>query len=120
MSRPATDPENGHPEKLLEELGLYVYYVDSLDKLSGKAMRFSKKSEYALRALIELTKAYGGTPVRRYHIAAGQDIPIGYLQHILPALQHAGWLVHARGAQGEHAVVNPRAKLPLGHAVLLP
>ena len=28
-------------------------------------MRFSKKSEYGLRALIELTAAYGKDPIRR-------------------------------------------------------
>src|SRR5438034_1253300 len=55
-------------------------------------MRFSKKSEYALRALIELTKAYGGTPVRRHQIAERQNIPIVFLEQILLALKHAGLL----------------------------
>src|SRR2546428_487982 len=48
-------------------------------------MRFSKKSEYALRALIELTKAYGGTPVRRHQIAERQNIPIVFLEQLLLA-----------------------------------
>src|SRR5438132_12031683 len=80
-------------------------------------MRFSKKSEYALRALIELTKAYGGTPVRRYQIAERQNIPIVFLEQILLALKHAGLLASTRGAQGGHVLIKPPAKVTLGQVI---
>src|SRR5437870_10313958 len=80
-------------------------------------MRFSKKSEYALRALIELTKAYGGTPVRRHQIAERQNIPIVFLEQILLALKHAGLLASARGAQGGYVLIKPPAKVTLGQVI---
>ena len=80
-------------------------------------MRFSKKSEYALRALIELTKAYGGTPVRRYQIAERQNIPIVFLEQILLAMKHAGLLASTRGAQGGYALIKPPAKVTLGQVI---
>jgi len=80
-------------------------------------MRFSKKSEYALRALIELTKAYGGAPVRRYQIAERQNIPIVFLEQILLALKHAGLLASARGAQGGYALIKPPTKVTLGQVI---
>ena len=80
-------------------------------------MRFSKKSEYALRALIELTRAYGGTPVRRHQIAERQNIPIVFLEQILLALKHAGLLASARGAQGGYALIKPPTKVTLGQVI---
>src|SRR5438309_11719132 len=80
-------------------------------------MRFSKKSEYALRALIELTKAYGGTPVRRHQIAERQNIPIVFLEQILLALKHAGLSASARGAQGGYVLIKPPAKATLGQVI---
>src|SRR5205807_8503668 len=80
-------------------------------------MRFSKKSEYALRALIELTKAYGGTPVPRHQIAERQNIPIVFLEQILLALKHAASLPSARGAQGGHALIKPPTRVTLGQVI---
>src|SRR5881409_595687 len=80
-------------------------------------MRFSKKSEYALRALIELTKAYGGTPVRRHQIAERQNIPIVFLEQLLLALKHAGLVASTRGVQGGYALIKPPSKVTLGHVI---
>ena len=80
-------------------------------------MRFSKKSEYALRALIELTKAYGGTPLRRHEIAERQHVPIVFLEQILLAMKHAGLLASTRGAQGGYALIKPPAKVTLGQVI---
>ena len=42
-------------------------------------MRFSKKSEYGLRAMIELTQNYGQGLVQRKLLAERQNIPLGFL-----------------------------------------
>ena len=55
-------------------------------------MRFSKKSEYALRALTELTEHYGHDLLQRQQIAERQHIPIEFLEQILLALKNAGLL----------------------------
>jgi Rrf2 family protein len=80
-------------------------------------MRFSKKSEYGLRALIELTAAYGQEPVPRHQIAAEQHIPVVFLEQILLALKHAGVLASTRGASGGYALIKPPAKVTLGQVI---
>jgi Rrf2 family cysteine metabolism transcriptional repressor len=80
-------------------------------------MRFSKKSEYGLRALIELTAAYGQEPLRRHQIAARQRIPIVFLEQILLALKHAGLLASTRGAAGGYALIKAPSKVSLGRVI---
>jgi Rrf2 family transcriptional regulator, cysteine metabolism repressor len=80
-------------------------------------MKFSKKSEYGLRALIELTAAYGKDPIRRHQIAERQHIPIVFLEQILLALKHAGLLASTRGAAGGYALIKPPSKVTLGQVI---
>ena len=80
-------------------------------------MKFSKKSEYGLRALIELTAAYGKDPLRRHQIAERQKIPIVFLEQILLALKHAGLLASTRGASGGYALIKPPSKVTLGQVI---
>src|SRR3979490_3193691 len=80
-------------------------------------MKFSKKSEYGLRALIELSATYGGEPLRRKRIADRQNIPVVFLEQILLARKHAGLLASTRGASGGYALIKPPAKVTLGRAI---
>ena len=80
-------------------------------------MKFSKKSEYGLRALIELTAAYGKDPIRRHQIAERQHIPIVFLEQILLALKHAGLLASTRGASGGYALIKPPSQVTLGQVI---
>jgi Rrf2 family protein len=79
-------------------------------------MKFSKKSEYGLRALIELTKSYG-QPITRREIGERQNVPVVFLEQILLRLKHAGLLASTRGAQGGYALIKPPAKVTLGHVI---
>ena len=69
-------------------------------------VKFSKKSEYGLRALIELTKNYGH-PITRQQIGERQNVPVVFLEHILLRLKHAGLVASTRGAQGGYALIKP-------------
>ena len=80
-------------------------------------MHFSKKSEYGLRALIELTKSYGRDPLPRHQIAERQHIPIVFLEQILLALKHAGLLASTRGASGGYALIKPPSQVTLGQVI---
>jgi Rrf2 family cysteine metabolism transcriptional repressor len=80
-------------------------------------MKFSKKSEYGLRALIELTATYGKEPLRRRRIADRQNIPVVFLEQILLALKHAGVVASTRGASGGYALIKPPAKVTLGRVI---
>jgi Rrf2 family transcriptional regulator, cysteine metabolism repressor len=77
-------------------------------------MRLSKKSEYALRALLELTEAYGKGPVRRSDIAERQRIPLGFLEAILLQLKHAGILGSRPGVDGGFRLIKKPENISLG------
>ena len=62
-------------------------------------MHLSARSDYAVRALVELAAA-SGRPVKREHIATAQRIPIKFLNNILQQLRAAGLVRTLRGADG--------------------
>ena len=80
-------------------------------------MKFSKKSEYGLRALLELTRAYGSTTLQRQDIAVRQHIPIEFLEQILLALKRAGLLSSKRGAKGGYSLIKQPKEISLGHVI---
>jgi Rrf2 family protein len=63
-------------------------------------MRVSAKSDYALRALIEIATRDGGDPVSAEELGRLQDIPHGFLQAILADLRRAGIVMSVRGQSG--------------------
>jgi Rrf2 family protein len=63
-------------------------------------MRVTAKSDYALRALIEIARRSDDGPVSAEEIGRLQDIPHGFLQAILADLRRAGVLVAQRGQSG--------------------
>jgi Rrf2 family cysteine metabolism transcriptional repressor len=64
-------------------------------------MELSLKSEYAILALLELTKHYGQEhPLQIKQIAQSQNIPDRYLEQLLIALKKHGLVKSQRGAKG--------------------
>ena len=63
-------------------------------------MRVSAKSDYALRALIELATRKDGAPVSAEELGRLQEIPHGFLQAILADLRRAGVVISQRGQSG--------------------
>lgn len=63
-------------------------------------MRVTAKSDYALRALIEIVRRGDRGPVSAEELGRLQDIPHGFLQAILADLRRAGVLVAQRGQSG--------------------
>src|SRR5215211_4826901 len=63
-------------------------------------MRVSAKSDYALRALIELASREDGAPVSAEELGRLQEIPHGFLQAILADLRRAGVVMSQRGQSG--------------------
>jgi len=80
-------------------------------------MRLSKKSEYGLRALLELTLAYGKTSLQRHDIADRQHIPIEFLEQILLALKRAGLLASRRGMKGGYQLIKRPEEITVGQVV---
>ncbi|GAA1908138.1 hypothetical protein GCM10009737_06360 [Nocardioides lentus] len=63
-------------------------------------MRVSAKADYALRALIEMTRSDDGRPVSAEELGRRQEIPHGFLQAILADLRRAGVVMSQRGQSG--------------------
>ncbi len=63
-------------------------------------MRVSAKSDYALRALIEMAGRTDSSPVSAEELGRRQEIPHGFLQAILADLRRAGVVVSQRGQSG--------------------
>jgi len=63
-------------------------------------MRVTAKSDYALRALIEIARQPERGPISAEEIGRVQDIPHGFLQAILADLRRAGIVSAQRGQFG--------------------
>jgi len=82
-------------------------------------MRFSKKSEYALRAMIELTQEFGHGLLQRKSLAKRQNIPLGFLETILLSLKNAGLIGSRRGAHGGVFLIKSPREVTLGQIIRL-
>lgn len=80
-------------------------------------MRVSAKSDYALRAMLELAAAEGQGPVTADAIATAQGIPAPFLQNILQALRNGGLVESRRGQVGGHLLARPAAVITLGDVI---
>ncbi len=63
-------------------------------------MRASTRSRYGLRAMLELSRAYGSGPITARSIADREGISISYLEHLLAKLREAGLVRSVRGPGG--------------------
>jgi Rrf2 family protein len=70
-------------------------------------MRVSAKSDYALRALIELASRADGGPVSAEELGRAQEIPHNFLQAILADLRRAGIVISQRGQSGGWRMARP-------------
>jgi len=71
-------------------------------------MRFSTRTRYGVRALIDLGLYYKGRPVLVKEIAKRQGVSERYLEHIMLALKKEGFLRSIKGGKGGYALL----KLP--------
>lgn len=77
------------------------------------------KTDYAVRALIDLAQRYGQGQVQSGEIAARQAIPEPYLDQLLTMLRKAGIIRSVRGPQGGHALAKAASQITLGEVVLV-
>ena len=76
-------------------------------------MHFSMKTEYALRAIYEISKGKTGEPVSRRQIADSQRIPIHFLEHILISLKKANLVKSVKGPGGGYALLKKKESISL-------
>ena len=69
----------------------------------------TSKSPYAVRALAELARRGGSTPVPIGEIARARDIPPQFLEGLFATLRRAGILQSQRGVKGGYQFARPPA-----------
>jgi len=67
-------------------------------------MRFSMKTEYGVRAILELAANAGRGSLQSAQIARRQGIPGPFLDQVLMTLRRAGMITSTRGPHGGHAL----------------
>lgn len=79
----------------------------------------SRKTKYALKALIALARSEGTGPVRIQDLAAAESIPRKFLELILVQLRNAGILQSAKGPGGGYMLARPPERVTVGQVVRL-
>ena len=80
-------------------------------------MRISAKSEYATRALVDLTLHGRATPTPVHDIATRQNVPEKYLVQILLVLKSAGLVESRRGVDGGYLLAKAPEEITLGEVI---
>jgi len=71
----------------------------------------SQKCQYALRAVLELSKRHGNGPTSVAALARAQAIPQRFLELIIGELRQAGVVSSKRGARGGYVLLYEPAEL---------
>ena len=71
----------------------------------------SKKTRYAIKALVILGKNFGEAPMQISKIASEEHIPKKFLEQILLDLRNAGLLYSKKGAGGGYGLVKDPAEI---------
>ncbi|RKD17100.1 Rrf2 family transcriptional regulator [Pelobium manganitolerans] len=79
----------------------------------------SKKTKYAIRALMALAKSYGGEPMNILSISQSERIPKKFLEQILLEMRNAGFLFSKKGAGGGYSLLKDPAEINLVHVMRL-
>ena len=84
-------------------------------------MNLSKRSEYALRALIDLGIARElGRPILQVsELAAKEKLPVKFLEQILTQLRGAGYVETKRGKLGGYSLAKPAGRIKIGAVIRL-
>ena len=80
-------------------------------------MRVSAKSDYALRALIAMSRRGDASPVSAEELGRQQEIPHGFLQAILADLRRAGIVVSQRGQAGGWRMNTPPDEVSIADVI---
>jgi Rrf2 family protein len=79
-------------------------------------MQVSAKTDYGMRALLELAAVHAEDPTRLVKgeaIARAQDVPVKFLEGILRQLRQAGIVASQRGAEGGYRLALPPAEVTI-------
>ncbi len=82
-------------------------------------MRLSRRSEYGLRALIDLVRHEGEGPIPLAALANRNRLPVKFLEQIMATLKHAGIVRTTLGTHGGYAMAAQASGVSIGRIVRL-
>ena len=82
-------------------------------------MRLSRRSEYGLRALVDLIRHEGEGPIPLATMAERNRLPAKFLEQIMATLKHAGIVRTTLGAHGGYAISVDPESVSLGRVIRL-
>jgi Rrf2 family transcriptional regulator, cysteine metabolism repressor len=82
-------------------------------------MRILQKTEYGLKAVLDLAAQPSGSLVKVVSIAERQDIPLKFLELLLGNLRDGGLVESRRGARGGYRLTRPPESITVGQVVAL-
>ncbi|WP_027007215.1 RrF2 family transcriptional regulator [Conexibacter woesei] len=74
-------------------------------------LSITTKSPYALKALTELGRQGGDTPVPIGELARQRGIPVQFLEQLFAVLRRAGLLKSQRGVKGGYSFAKPASEI---------
>jgi Rrf2 family protein len=82
-------------------------------------MRLSRRSEYGLRALVDLVRHDGAGPVALGALAQRNNLPTKFLEQIMATLKHGGIVRTTLGSHGGYEMAADASALTIGRVVRL-
>jgi Rrf2 family cysteine metabolism transcriptional repressor len=82
-------------------------------------LAITSKAPYAVRALTELARRGGDSPVPIGEIARAREIPVQFLEGLFATLRRAGVLHSQRGVKGGYLFARPPAEITVLEVVEL-
>src|SRR6476469_9417977 len=82
-------------------------------------MRLSRRSEYGLRALVDLVRHDGDGPLQLATLAQRKRLPTKFLEQIMATLKHGGIVRTTLGAHGGYALAADPASVSIGRVIRL-
>lgn len=82
-------------------------------------MRLSRRSEYGLRALVDLVRSGEAATVPVATLARRNNLPPKFLEQIMATLKHGGIVRTTLGARGGYALAEDPATVSIGRVIRL-
>ncbi len=83
------------------------------------AMRLSRRSEYGLRALVDLVRQEDDSPLALATLAQRNHLPAKFLEQIMATLKHGGIVRTTLGAHGGYAMATDPGTVSIGRVIRL-
>ena len=83
------------------------------------AMRLSRRSEYGIRALVDLVRHGDETPLALASLAERNNLPAKFLEQIMSTLKHGGIVRTTLGAHGGYTMAADPTTVSLGRVIRL-